>query len=76
MANNRTRQHVRPRARVLSVNDAAAWANTSPKIIRRALDLGQLPAHHYFDEGFPKILEDDLEEWVRSQPLYKPHALA
>ena len=47
----------------------------SEHTIRRALDVGQLPAYLLFGEGYPRILKSDLVDWLRSQPRYEPKAL-
>lgn len=68
--------HERPEPFAYHTADAAAFANCSTATIRRAIETGQLEAHLYFGEGRRKILKDDLLAWMRSQPTYKPEAIA
>ena len=65
----------RPERIAYTVNDAAAALGVSEHTIRRALDVGQLPAHLIFGEGYPRILKSDLVGWLRTQPRYEPKAL-
>ena len=66
----------RPQRIAYTVKDAAIVLGTSEHQIRRAMDVGQLPAHLIFGEGYPKILHSDLIDWFETQPRYKPKALA
>ena len=65
----------RPERIAYTVKDAAAALGVSEHTIRRALDVGQLPAHLIFGEGYPRILKSDLVDWLRTQPRYEPKAL-
>ena len=65
----------RPEQIAYTVSDAAAALGVSEHTIRRALDVGQLPAYLLFGEGYPRILKSDLVDWLRSQPRYEPKAL-
>lgn len=66
---------MRPECIAYTVKDAAIVLGTSERQIRRAMDIGQLPAHVLLGEGYPRILHSDLVDWFHSQPKYKPKAV-
>ena len=62
------RQRFHPEPHCYTVNDAARWLGTDPSVVKRAVAEGQLEMHYYFGSGYGRILESDLEEFVRMQP--------
>lgn len=73
--NNETRKRTRhhPEPRCFTMSDAARWLNADVSVVKRAIAEGLLEPHYFFGEGYLRILESDLEEFVRAQPTEKVH---
>ncbi|HAM15660.1 MAG TPA: hypothetical protein DCP91_07360 [Eggerthellaceae bacterium] len=65
----RRRHHPDPIA--YTIPDAARRINADVSVVKRAIAEGLLEPHYYFGSGYARVLDADLEEFVRSQPSEK-----
>lgn len=62
------RQRFHPDPHCFTINDAAKWLGVDPCVVKQAIAEEQLEVHFFFGQGYGRILESDLEQFVRMQP--------